>query len=165
MKIALTGRSVLIAAMAVFGACLASGQSQPLTLHEGFVDVPGAKSYYKDSGGPGAPVMFLQLPPGAPKYGKSKYQLLHSRATGLSRMSAAGSAAPWPARADCLHWPRRSTRPRRSPESRQISLESYRAPRTVHQLAENLIHTVTVRQPKGYPPRPDEMSFHLQLFE
>jgi pimeloyl-ACP methyl ester carboxylesterase len=59
MKTAFTGWSVLIAALAAFVACLVSGQSQPLTLHEGFIDVPGAKIYYKDSGGRGAPVMFL----------------------------------------------------------------------------------------------------------
>ncbi len=65
MKICFTGRSVLIAAMAVFGACLASGQLQPQTLRDGFVDVPGAKIYYKDSGGPGAPVMFLHASTGS----------------------------------------------------------------------------------------------------
>jgi pimeloyl-ACP methyl ester carboxylesterase len=49
----------LIAAIAAFVACLAPGQSRPPTLSEGFVDVPGAKIYYKDSGGRGAPVVFL----------------------------------------------------------------------------------------------------------
>jgi pimeloyl-ACP methyl ester carboxylesterase len=59
MKIAITRQPVLIAAMVVSAVCLALGQSQPLTLHEGFVDVPGAKIFYKDSGGRGVPVVFL----------------------------------------------------------------------------------------------------------
>jgi non-heme chloroperoxidase len=59
MKSAFTGRSVWIAAMAAFVASLGWGQSQPLTLQDGFVDVPGAKIYYKDSGGRGVPVVFL----------------------------------------------------------------------------------------------------------
>jgi pimeloyl-ACP methyl ester carboxylesterase len=59
MKIAFTVRSALFTAIGAFIACLASGQSQPLTLQEGFVNVPGAKIYYKDSGGRGVPVVFL----------------------------------------------------------------------------------------------------------
>ena len=40
-------------------ACLTFGQSQPPAFQEGFVDVPGARIFYKDSGGRGAPVIFL----------------------------------------------------------------------------------------------------------
>jgi pimeloyl-ACP methyl ester carboxylesterase len=46
-----------IAAMAVWAA-LGFAQS-PSALHEGFVDVPGAKIFYEDSGGAGVPVIFL----------------------------------------------------------------------------------------------------------
>src|SRR5690242_13934768 len=40
-------------------ACLTFGQPQPPAFQEGFVDVPGARIFYKDSGGRGAPVIFL----------------------------------------------------------------------------------------------------------
>jgi hypothetical protein len=43
MRIAFTGQPVLIAGIAAFVACLALAQSQTPTMHEGFVDVPGAK--------------------------------------------------------------------------------------------------------------------------
>ena len=53
------GRSVLIVAIAALIAHLAPGQVTPATLHEGFVDVPGAKIFYRDTGGRGVPVVFL----------------------------------------------------------------------------------------------------------
>ena len=59
MNVAFASRSVAIAAIAVFTAGLTPGQLPPPTLHEGFVDVPGAKIYYTDSGGRGVPVVFL----------------------------------------------------------------------------------------------------------
>jgi hypothetical protein len=52
-------RPALVAAIVAFIAHLAPGQTGPATLHEGFVDVPGAKIYYQDSGGRGSPVVFL----------------------------------------------------------------------------------------------------------
>ena len=48
-----------LAAIALLTPCLAFAQSQPPALQEGFVDVPGAKIFYRDSGGGGAPVVFL----------------------------------------------------------------------------------------------------------
>jgi len=45
--------------MALFAASLAFSQSGPTNLQEGFVEVPGAKIFYKDSGGRGMPVVFL----------------------------------------------------------------------------------------------------------
>jgi pimeloyl-ACP methyl ester carboxylesterase len=46
---------------AVFVSIVTSlwGQSTPAALHESFVTVPGAKIFYKDSGGSGVPVVFL----------------------------------------------------------------------------------------------------------
>jgi pimeloyl-ACP methyl ester carboxylesterase len=45
-------------AATLWSACLGLAQSQP-ALSEGFVDVPGARLFYIDSGGSGAPVVFL----------------------------------------------------------------------------------------------------------
>jgi pimeloyl-ACP methyl ester carboxylesterase len=59
MRVALAGQPFLIAGIAAFAACLTLAQSQPPTMNEGFVDVPGAKIYYKDSAGRGTPVIFL----------------------------------------------------------------------------------------------------------
>jgi pimeloyl-ACP methyl ester carboxylesterase len=42
----------------IFFASLLAAQSQP-ALQDGFLDVPGAKIHYKDSGGRGVPVIFL----------------------------------------------------------------------------------------------------------
>jgi pimeloyl-ACP methyl ester carboxylesterase len=56
MKIDLIPKSAAMAAMMSAGLGFAQSQS---ALHEGFVDVPGAKIFYKDSGGPGVPVVFL----------------------------------------------------------------------------------------------------------
>ena len=52
-------QAAYIVAAAVFASCISFGQSQRATPGEGFVDVPGAKIFYKDSGGRGAPVVFL----------------------------------------------------------------------------------------------------------
>jgi len=57
MKSHLIPRSAAIAAMVTF-AGLGFTQSQPV-LSEGWVEVPGAKIFYKDSGGHGVPVVFL----------------------------------------------------------------------------------------------------------
>jgi pimeloyl-ACP methyl ester carboxylesterase len=57
MKTRLIPRSAAIAAMVTF-AGLGFAQSLPV-LSERFVDVPGAKIFYKDSGGRGVPVVFL----------------------------------------------------------------------------------------------------------
>jgi pimeloyl-ACP methyl ester carboxylesterase len=45
-------------AATLVSACLGFAQSQA-TVSEGFVDVPGARIFYKDSGGGGVPVVFL----------------------------------------------------------------------------------------------------------
>lgn len=57
MKNRLIPVTATLAAMVTF-AGLGFAQSQP-GLSEGFVDVPGAKIFYKDSGGHGVPVVFL----------------------------------------------------------------------------------------------------------
>src|SRR5580693_6756531 len=57
MKIAAVPRCVAVAAT-LWPACLGFAQSQQ-ALSEGLVDVPGAQIFYKDSGGPGVPVVFL----------------------------------------------------------------------------------------------------------
>ena len=96
MKIAITGRSVLIAAIAAFVACLAPGQARPPTLHEGFVDVPGAKIYYTDSGGRGAPVIFLHAVTGstevweqqAPAFTRAGYRFVAYERRGFGRTVA-----------------------------------------------------------------------------
>jgi len=59
MKIPFLGQRFLIAAAAAAAACLAFGQAPQPALQDSFVDVPGAKIHYKDSGGRGVPVIFL----------------------------------------------------------------------------------------------------------
>ena len=96
MKIGFTGRSVLIAAIAAFVACLAPGQSRPPAVHEGFVDVPGAKIYYKDSGGPGAPIVFLHAFTGStevweqqtPAFTRAGYRFIAYERRGFGRTVA-----------------------------------------------------------------------------
>jgi pimeloyl-ACP methyl ester carboxylesterase len=96
MKIGFTGRSVLIAAIGAFAACLAPGQPRPSTLHEGFVDVPGAKIYYKDSGGDGAPIVFLHAFTGStevwerqtPAFTRAGYRFIAYERRGFGRTVA-----------------------------------------------------------------------------
>lgn len=54
-----------IPALVAFFAGMALGQTQAPILQEGFVDVSGAKIYYKDSGGGGTPVIFLHASTGS----------------------------------------------------------------------------------------------------
>jgi pimeloyl-ACP methyl ester carboxylesterase len=85
--------------MAAFIAGLASGQSQPPTLQEGFVDVPGAKIYYKDSGGRGAPVVFLHAFTGStevwerqiPAFTRAGYRFIAYERRGFGRTVAAAN--------------------------------------------------------------------------
>jgi len=82
--------------MAAFVACLASGQSQPLPLHDGFVDVPGAKIHYKDYGGRGAPVIFLHAFTGStevweqqiPAFTQAGYRFIAYERRGFGRTMA-----------------------------------------------------------------------------
>jgi pimeloyl-ACP methyl ester carboxylesterase len=75
---------------------LASGQSEPTTLHEGFVDVPGAKIYYQDSGGRGAPVVFLHAFTGStevweqqfPAFTRAGYRFIAYERRGFGRTVA-----------------------------------------------------------------------------
>ena len=95
MNIAFNGRSVLIAAMAACIAGVASGQ-QPPTLQEGFVDVPGAKIYYQDSGGRGAPIIFLHAFTGSaevweqqiPAFTRAGYRFIAYERRGFGRTVA-----------------------------------------------------------------------------
>jgi len=59
MKSAITRHPGSLAATAVFGVWLAFAQSPLPAVHEGFVDVPGAKVFYRDYGGGGVPIVFL----------------------------------------------------------------------------------------------------------
>jgi len=59
MKIAATVQGAYIAIAVRLAACLALAQPQSPAWHEGFVDVAGAKLFYRDSGGSGIPVVFL----------------------------------------------------------------------------------------------------------
>jgi len=59
MRIAVARQLASIAVAAGFAGCLALGQSNAPAFHEGFIDVPGARVFYKDSGGGGVPVVFL----------------------------------------------------------------------------------------------------------
>ena len=102
MRIAFAGQFVLIAAMAVFVGVMASGQSQQPTLHEGFVDVPGAKIYYTDSGGPGAPVIFLHASTGSaevwekqiPAFTRAGYRFIAYERRGFGRTVADAKGPP-----------------------------------------------------------------------
>jgi pimeloyl-ACP methyl ester carboxylesterase len=96
MKSGFTGRSVLIALIAAFVACLAPGQAGPSTLHEGFIAVPGAKIYYTDSGGRGAPVVFLHAFTGStevweqqtPAFTRAGYRFIAYERRGFGRTVA-----------------------------------------------------------------------------
>ena len=96
MRIAFTGQLVLIAGIAVCVACLAFAQSQPPTLHEGFVDVPGAKIYYKASGGRGTSVIFLHAFTGStevweqqiPAFTRAGYRFIAYERRGFGRTVA-----------------------------------------------------------------------------
>ena len=102
MRVAFTGRSVLITAMAALIAFMASGQSQQPTLHEGFVDVPGAKIYFTDSGGPGIPVMFLHASTGSaevwekqiPAFTRAGYRFIAYERRGFGRTVADAKGPP-----------------------------------------------------------------------
>lgn len=59
MRLDLISHLAGVAAVLVCAGNLALPQSQPPTLNEGFVAVPGARIFYKDSGGRGVPVVFL----------------------------------------------------------------------------------------------------------
>jgi non-heme chloroperoxidase len=93
MKVGFTGRSVLVALIAAFAVCLAPGQSVPSTLHEGFIAVPGAKIYYTDSGGSGAPVVFLHAFTGStevweqqtPAFARAGYRFIAYERRGFGR--------------------------------------------------------------------------------
>jgi len=96
MRIGVPCRSVPIAAIAAFVACIAPGQSGPSTAHEGFVDVPGAIIYYTDSGGSGAPVVFLHAFTGStevweqqiPAFTRAGYRFIAYERRGFGRTVA-----------------------------------------------------------------------------
>jgi pimeloyl-ACP methyl ester carboxylesterase len=99
MKIRFARPTCLIAAIATFVACFALGQSQPTSAHEGFVDVPGAKIFYKDSGGLGTPVIFLHANTGSaevwehqiPAFTRAGYRFIAYDRRGFGRTVADAS--------------------------------------------------------------------------
>jgi pimeloyl-ACP methyl ester carboxylesterase len=96
MKSGFTGRSVPIAAIAVLVGCMVLGQAGSATLHDGFVDVPGAKIYYQDSGGGGTPVVFLHAFTGSsevweqqvPAFTRAGYRFIAYERRGFGRTVA-----------------------------------------------------------------------------
>jgi non-heme chloroperoxidase len=106
MKNALIRQQVPVGAMVLLGACLAYAQSQPAALQEGFVDVPGAKIFYRDSGGRGAPVVFLHAFTGSadvwehqiPAFTNAGYRFIAYERRGFGRTvaDANGSASTGP---------------------------------------------------------------------
>jgi pimeloyl-ACP methyl ester carboxylesterase len=96
MKSGFTGRSVPIAAIAVLVGCMVRGQAGSATLHDGFVDVPGAKIYYQDSGGRGVPVIFLHAFTGStevweqqvPAFTRAGYRFIAYERRGFGRTVA-----------------------------------------------------------------------------
>jgi len=74
--------------------CLAFAQSP--ALHEGFVDAPGAKIFYKDSAGSGAPVIFLHAFTGSaevwehqiPAFTRAGYRFIAYDRRGFGRTTA-----------------------------------------------------------------------------
>jgi pimeloyl-ACP methyl ester carboxylesterase len=94
MKIALLRQPASLAA--VCAAFLTLGQSQPPALQEGFVDVPGAKIFYKDSGGRGVPVVFLHAFTGSadvwehqiPAFTRAGYRFIAYERRGFGRTVA-----------------------------------------------------------------------------
>src|SRR5215469_6166214 len=59
MKNAVMRRNQAVVAFVVLATYLSFAQSQSTPLQQGFVTVPGAKIFYKDSSGGGVPVIFL----------------------------------------------------------------------------------------------------------
>lgn len=96
MKIGFTSWSASIAAIAAFVAVMAPGQSGPAAAHDGFVDVPGAKIYYTDSGGRGMPVVFLHAFTGStevweqqiPAFSQAGYRFIAYERRGFGRTVA-----------------------------------------------------------------------------
>jgi pimeloyl-ACP methyl ester carboxylesterase len=82
--------------MAAIVGCLGSAQSPSTSAHEGFVDVPGAKVFYKDSGGRGVPVIFLHAFTGSadvwehqiPAFTKAGYRFIAYERRGFGRTVA-----------------------------------------------------------------------------
>jgi pimeloyl-ACP methyl ester carboxylesterase len=96
MKIGFTRPLVLLGVAAAFAACLALGQPQSTSANEGFVDVPGAKIFYKDSGGRGVAVVFLHAYTGSaevwekqiPSFTKAGYRFVAYDRRGWGRTVA-----------------------------------------------------------------------------
>jgi hypothetical protein len=97
MKTRLIPRSAAIAAMVTF-AGLGFAQSLPV-LSERFVDVPGAKIFYKDSGGRGVPVVFLHAYTGSAEVWGQQTQSSHVRVIGSSPTIVVDMAGQSPTRA------------------------------------------------------------------
>ncbi len=108
MKIASVPRSFAIAVTLLSG-CFGFAQSQS-ALSEGFVDVPGAQIFYKDSGGRGAPVVFLHAFTGSadvwehqiPAFTRAGYRFIAYDRRGFGRTVAAANGPASTAADDLL---------------------------------------------------------------
>ena len=85
-----------IALLFAFLVDIALGQTKAPILQEGFVDVSGAKIYYKDSGGRGTPVIFLHASTGSaevwerqiPAFTRAGYRFIAYDRRGFGRTAA-----------------------------------------------------------------------------
>jgi len=107
MKIDLIAKSLAVAGMVAWSA-LAFAQSQP-ELSSGFIEVPGAKIFYRDSGGRGLPVVFLHANTGSadvwehqiPAFTSAGYRFIAYARRGFGR-TMADAAGPASTGADDL---------------------------------------------------------------
>jgi hypothetical protein len=74
-----------VASVFLCASCGAFAQSSP-ALHDGFVTVPGAKIFYRESGGSGVPVVFLHATTGQLRGVGEANPGLYSRRVPLHRL-------------------------------------------------------------------------------
>lgn len=97
--------------LAILGSLQVSAQSQPM--QEGFVEVPGARIHYKDSGGHGVPVIFLHANTGTadawekqvPAFTGAGYRFIAYDRRGWGNPRPAPAARRRPARTICSRSP------------------------------------------------------------
>ncbi len=106
MKIDPLRRTFLTAVSGLIATCMAFGQARQPAMQDGFVDIPGAKIHYKDSGGGGVPVIFLHAFTGSadvwehqiPAFTRAGYRFIayERRGFGLTVADANGPASTGP---------------------------------------------------------------------
>jgi pimeloyl-ACP methyl ester carboxylesterase len=73
-------------------------------LHDGFVTLPGAKIFYRESGGSGVPVVFLHAFTGSSEVWERQIPAFIRAGTDSSPMIGVASDIPLLARMACFDW-------------------------------------------------------------